>query len=163
MRLLKECKQDEVWNHWKKVEGFSDDNFRRDIRSYLPSDIKWYLAKIEEQDLQKLYIISSDDWRKLTETFKLVDVANAINNDICDEKVRDIKEKEKLYQNNINSLDKKFILVAPAIEGNFTVLEGNKRAIALQTLNKLEGNHIYLGISNGINNYVWARYSFADI
>jgi len=110
MRLLKECKQDEVWNHWKKVEGFSDDNFRRDIRSYLPSDIKWYLAKIEEQDLQKLYIISSDDWRKLTETFKLVDVANAINNDICDEKVRDIKEKEKLYQNNINSLDKKFIL-----------------------------------------------------
>ncbi len=76
-----------------------------------------------------------------------------------DEKVRDIKEKKRIYQNNIDALDKKFVFVSPSIEGNFTIIEGNKRAVALQCLGKLVSNEIYLGISNDIRKYVWGRYS----
>lgn len=51
MRIIKEVKQSEVWNHWKTVEGFSEDNFRSDIKDPLPSDMKWYSAILEETEL----------------------------------------------------------------------------------------------------------------
>lgn len=64
-----------------------------------------------------------------------------------------------LYEENIDSIDRKIILVSPNIEGNFTILEGNKRAVALQSINRLTGNIAYLGISDWIKEYGWANYA----
>ena len=158
MKIIISCLAKEVWRHWKKVESFSSPDFRWDIRGKLPKNIRWYLAKIEEKDLEKIYLISSDDWKIFTKTFRLLDVVRSLNY-VDDEKVRDIEEKKRIYQNNIDALDKKFIVVSPSIEGNFTIIEGNKRAVALQCLGKLVSNEIYLGISNNIRKYVWARRS----
>ena len=78
---------------------------------------------------------------------------------IEDNKITDILEKRRKYEEDIDSIDRKFILVSPSIDGNFTILEGNKRAVALQSINRLTGNHVYLGISKQIRDYVWARYA----
>jgi len=67
--------------------------------------------------------------------------------------------KKLIYEENINGLDRKLILVSPSHTGNFTIIEGNKRAVALLSMNKLVGNQIYLGISKQILRYLWARYS----
>jgi len=37
----------------------------------LPKDIQWYLAEVEAEDLEKIFIISSDDWKTITPKFKL--------------------------------------------------------------------------------------------
>lgn len=158
LKIVKNCSANEVWSHWRRVEGFSNPYFRWDVRGILPSNIESYFAQIEEKDLEKMFFISSDDWKKLSETFRLFDVVDAIDH-VDDEKVKNILDKEEIYQKDIDALDRKFILVAPSIKGNFTIIEGNKRAVALQRLGKLVGNQIYLGISNGIKEYWWARYS----
>ena len=59
LRIIRNCSAIEVWNHWKEVEGFSDAYFRWDIRGKLPSDITGYVAQIEEQDLEDIFIISA--------------------------------------------------------------------------------------------------------
>lgn len=117
------------------------------------------MAEIEEEDIEKIFIISSDDWRSITKTFRLLDTVKSLNSAKNDDKVKNILAKKEIYQRDINGLDRKFILVSPSVNGNFTIIEGNKRAVALLSMNKLVGNQIYLGISSKIKNYWWARYS----
>jgi len=159
VKIVKIVSEDEVWIHWKKVEGHISDQFRWDIRGRLPDDIQWYLAEIEEEDIEKIFIISSDDWRAITRTFRVIDSVNSLYQGIIDEKTDNILRKKALYEKDLDALDRKFILVSPSIEGNFTIIEGNKRVVALHSINRLIGNRIYLGISKKIIDYVWARYS----
>lgn len=161
MKPIKGCLQDEVWNHWKKVEKIHDGvvDWRWDIRSPLPNNLQWFLTEIEEKDLPKIYIISSDDWKTLTQSFRFLEVVDALEKNVNDEKIIDIKAKRAIYQRDINGLDRKLVLVCPTTEGNFTIIEGNKRAVALQSIGKLVGTQIYLGVSSQIQNYKWARYS----
>ena len=161
MKPIKGCQQEEIWNHWKKIEKIADDSitWREDIRNPLPNDIKWFLVEIEEKDLPKIYIISSDDWKIITKSFKLLDAVRVLNSDLIDGKIKTIKEMKKIYEHDIDGLDRKFILVSPSVGGNFTIIEGNKRSMALQSINKLIGSQMYLGVSNKIRYYKWARYS----
>jgi len=72
---------------------------------------------------------------------------------------KSILEKKKIYEQNLNHLDRTFIFVSPTIKGNFTIIEGNKRAPALLSLKKLVGSQVYLGISPKIRDYCWAKYT----
>jgi len=161
MKPIRAVQQEEVWSHWKKVERIpeTDVMWRGDIRDPLPKNIKWFLAEIEEEDIEKIFIISSDDWKSITKTFRLLDTVKSLNSIKDDDKVKNILAKKKIYQRDIDGLDRKFILVSPSVNGNFTIIEGNKRAVALLSMNKLIGNQIYLGVSSKIRNYGWARYS----
>jgi hypothetical protein len=51
MKPIKGCKQDEVWAHWKRVEKIpeNDTGWRGDIRDPLPTNLKWFLAEIEQK------------------------------------------------------------------------------------------------------------------
>jgi hypothetical protein len=163
MKIIQKIEQNKVWDHWKKVEKFSDDNFRSDIRNPLPSDLMWFQAKIEDIDLEKIYIISSDDWKldKLCEPdFRLISAI--ISYQVSTHNVAkygDIRRKEFILKNNLNIIDTKLIIVAPCKAGPFTIIEGNKRAVALGSIGKIVDIEIFLGISSGITDYCWARYS----
>ena len=163
MRIVKDVKQDEVWNHWKTVEGFTTDDFRSDIRNPLPADLSWFLAKLEEEDISSLFIIPSDDWKQervCDPNFKLTTaIKNYSNTPSSNGKYGDIRAKETVLSSNSNMLDTKLILVSESKVGPFTILEGNKRAIALGQLGKMIGLEIFCGISPRIKDYVWARYS----
>ena len=172
MKLIKEVTQEQVWEHWKNVEKLTGDKFRWDIRKDLVEhyDMRWFLAETEKEDLENMFIISSDDWRVITKTFRLLETVKEFQLDVNEKriedipverlkKVCDIQAKKLIYEENINGLDRKLILVSPSHTGNFTIIEGNKRAVALLSMNKLVGNQIYLGISKQILRYLWARYS----
>lgn len=163
MKIIRKVSQDDVWNHWKSVEGFTADDFRSDIRDPLPTDLDWALAVVEESDVDLLFVISSDDWRKeglCIPDFKLsTAIVNYSRTSSADGKYADIHTKEKLFVANLNALDTKLFLVAPSIEGPFTLIEGNKRAIALGKLGNLVGLETFCGISPEIKDYHWARCS----
>ena len=164
MRIIKDVKQDEVWNHWKTVEGFTSDDFRSDIRNPLPTDFNWFLAILEKEDINSLFIISSDDWKQervCDPDFKLTTaIKNYSNTPSSNGKYGDIRTKEAVLSSNSNVLDTKLILVSESKVGPFTIIEGNKRAVALGRLNKIEGLEIYLGVSSEVKDYFWSRYTF---
>lgn len=159
MKILREVDETEVLDHWKQVEGFSSDDFRTDIRDPLPNDMNWYIAEIESEDIENIFIISSTDWLNVSPTYRLAEVVDTLSSGKIDEKIPNILEKRELYRKNIDSLDRLFIYVAPNLNGNYTIIEGNKRSVALQDLNLLVRNKIYLGLSEGISGYWWARHT----
>lgn len=163
MKIIKNVSQDDVWNYWKTVEGFTTDDFRLDIRKPLPDDLDWVLAIVEKEDVDSFFIISSDDWKQeklCNPDFKLITaITNYSNTPSSNGKYGDIRTKELLLSSDQNALDTKLILVSPSKRGPFTIIEGNKRAIALGKLRKIVGLEVFCGISPSIKDYLWARYS----
>ena len=164
MKKIKSVTQGEVFSHWALVEK---DNFLRrgELISPLVSygDVHWFLAEIEEKDADLLFIISSDDWRRdglCNPDFRLTTaVSNYANQPHSLDKLKDIEAKETLFASDLKALDTKLILVSISKSGPFTIIEGNKRAVALGKLKKLVGLQIFLGISPNVSDYWWARYS----
>ncbi|MDZ7798045.1 MAG: hypothetical protein U5L76_00325 [Patescibacteria group bacterium] len=181
MKILESIKQDEVWEHWFKIEKPKEykkiidngDNtelkkeircWRCDIKSLLPTNIKWSKAKLENNDIEKIFIISSSDWRldKLCiPDYKLTSaIINYRKKFSTAGKFKNIHEKENLFLSSPNVLDTKLIFISEKISGLFTIIEGNKRAVALGKLDKMKGLEIFLGISPEIKDSTWARYSY---
>ena len=165
MKIIKSVSQGEVFGHWEKIEKRSIWQ-RSDIVFPLVAyaDLAWGLAEIEAEDINRLYICSSDDWQ--TEglcypDFKLVTaIENYKKSNFSYGKYADIKAKEDIFAKNPNGLDTKFVLVADAVAGPYTIIEGCKRCVALGKLDKLIGNKVYLGISSSIKSFVWARHMY---
>ena len=165
MKLVAEVDQGEVFSHWEKVEKITITQ-RIDIVFPLITytSLKWYKATIDDEDISKIYIISSDDWRVdglCQKDFKLTSAIAAYKqNTKSSGKYADIQKKQQIYESDINGLDTKLVIVSPNQIGPFTIIEGNKRSVALLSANKFIGLNIYLGLSPYIRNYVWARYSY---
>ena len=159
MKIIKEIKQDEVWKHWKNVEGWVDDNFRSDIRDKLPDNLQWYISILETFDIGKTFIISSNDWRDndrlCIPDFKLLTAMSNYQVSLnTTSKYGDIRKKELVLKNNLMGIDTKLFLIAPMQTGPFTIIEGNRRAIALGNLGKLNKLEIFLGVSSQIKKCV---------
>lgn len=162
MRIIRECSQKEVLDHWRALYNYKTVFFRCDILEKLPNDLKWFEVEIQPDDLEKIFIISSGDWAEagITVTFKVVEVVDYLKKGVSDDRIMpSILEKKRTYEDDINAIDRKFILVSPTLEGNYTILDGNKRAVALQSIDKLVGNVVYLGVSESIRKYVLAHYA----
>jgi len=156
-----------VWDHWMIVEHHVNINFRKDIRGILPQNTFWFSAKLEDKDLDKLFIISSDDWKDISDnTFKVLRVSENINKQSINKDTQRLSEDIKRKINFINSggkLDNTLFLVAVSEDGPFTLIEGNRRAVAFNFLNIIMDCPVFLGISLEMNKYLWARYSFKNI
>ena len=166
MILVKNSHKDDVYRHWQEVEKMESwPGNRVNIVTFFDSyhDLAWSISKITVEDIDNMYIISSDDWLYdglCTPDFKLLTAVN--NFDLSPEKTPkhvDIKEKRNIFITNPSKLDRRFILVASSPEGPYTIIEGNRRSVALASLGQLAETDVYLGISHHINSYVWARYS----
>jgi len=159
MRIIRECTINEVVDHWRDVEQWKVPISRTDILDPLPDDIRWYEAEIQLSDIDKLFIISSDDWRTITDSFRVNNTADALDSGMQDDKITKINRYRACFEKTLNSNYRRLIIVSPSFEGNFTILEGNKRAVALRSINQLRGTPVFLGVSSGIEHYVWARYA----
>ena len=165
MKIINPVTQPKVFHHWHRVEG---DVFlhRGDIINPLVAfnNLNWNLAEIENADIDKLYIWSSDDWRAEGLCIPDFKVKTAVENykksDFSIGKYKDIKDKENIFAKDINGLDNKLFLVADNPNGPFTLIEGCKRSVALGNLGKLPGLKVYLGISPAIKGYHWSRYAY---
>lgn len=164
MKLIRRVSQSEVFSHWEKVEKISIGQ-RIDIVFPLVaySDIEWSLAKLEEIDIDRIYIISSDDWKSEDLCLPDFKFTTALKNyreqTIQTGKYADIRAKEEVYSSNPSVLNTKLIFVSADFMGPYTIIEGNKRAIALGNLRRLNNLEVYIGISKAIGGYVWSRYA----
>lgn len=165
MRLLTTINRDRVIKYWGDNEG-QLLQYRGEIINKLPGDICWYLAKIEESDINKICVISSDDWAAITfKTFLLKNVDRFTT--ACDAYTtsisRDIERNLAFLYSRDKKMSpkrKKLILVGETIvNGPFVIIEGNRRAAALFIAKFLVGRIICLGISKKIKEYHWARYT----
>ena len=165
MKILGKISEQQVWDHWMAVERHTKSDFRKDIRNPLPQDIRWCKAEIEELDLDKLFIISSSDWTDISNgTFKVLDVAAKIKSEIVSDNKDTVRLETDILKkiNFINcggSLDPVLFLVAPTVDGNFTLIEGNRRAVVFSLLNRIIECPVFLGLSTDILKYNWARKS----
>ena len=123
------------------------------------------MTKIENEDIKKIYICSSDDWKAeglCVPDFKLsTAIENYRKSNLSEGKYADIKAKEEIFSKDLGGLDTKLILVAENLTGPFTLIEGCKRSVALGNINELAGLEVYVGVSPAIKNYVWSRYVYS--
>jgi len=167
MKIIKTVSQSEVFDHWGRVERINiAQGARSDIISPLLScsNLKWHLADLEKSDLASLYIISSDDWRNeglCVPDFRLLTVVENYNQSKKQSgKFKNIKAKEDILNTNPDVLDTRLILVSDDKAEAYTLIEGNKRAIALAAIGRLVGLEVYLGISPAIKDYIWCRHTY---
>jgi hypothetical protein len=85
-----------------------------------------------------------------------VDVAQGFTKENSTDIANKIREFTEILQENLTYLDSRLIIVSPSLKGNFTLIDGNKRAVALYRIGRLVGNRAYLGISPDVVNYRWA-------
>lgn len=166
MKKIRSVTQDDVWQHWMRVENFSKPNFRGDIRDPLPNDLSWSLAEIEEHDASSMFIISSGDWTDISGgTFRVLDVASRLNaqSDNADTRrlASDIKKKCD-HLSKGGELDSKLIAVThdTALNGPITFIEGNRRSVAFTVNKSLIGKLIFVGASPSIVTYKWAQMTY---
>ncbi len=166
MRIIRQVSDDNVWQHWMKVEGHQKSDFRADIRDPLPNSLRWYIAKIEEGDISKLFIISSEDWTEISNgSFRVQEVANRINikngNKDTQRISSDIKRKLEFTRGG-GILDNFLIAVTDSLklDGPFTFIEGNRRSVTFVINSTIIGCEIFIGISPDIRGYKWASQSY---
>lgn len=161
MRTLRECSSKAVLNHWEQVDSSKScphaTLWRKRIWAPLPTNIRWYEAEIEKKDLERVFIISSDEWSCFSRSFRLTDVAREISKHPDSNIARTIFDLIERFRKGSDNFDKKLTIVSPSLNGDFTVIDGNKRLIALHSVDALAGSTVYLGISTMITNYPWAK------
>lgn len=166
MRIIANTSQSEVLAHWQKVERLADMAPRSDILNPLPNDLMWYLAEIEYNDLDRLHVISSRDWSDISNgTFQVMHVVlnlNALPKNKDSQRIGNNIRKKLRFLKSGGQLDTRLIAVAngTAADCPITLIEGNRRAVALAVRQQLSGQHIFLGISPQIIDYLWAKRSF---
>ena len=99
----------------------------------IPSDTVWSLCEIDADQFCELRIIREINWEN---TFrpakKLKDVAVKIQAGITDSRI-DLGLIEKIKQNiGKHDFEEKIICISSGLDGPFTLIEGNHRAVAFQ-------------------------------
>lgn len=186
MRILEPATDDEVYHQWLKSEAhkygaadqatlhellpspdFNDnsENSRRrallfatrePLLSSLPDLTKWQRSVLDEQDLQNLYVIKSDDWDEICAGYLLRNVRYPEG---CSEKTQQ-KVAHILERVACPGFDRALILIGTVASGPFTVLDGNHRALAM-TLAVRRGTLFdggipaFLGLSPRMTSCVW--------
>jgi len=167
MQLLRQTTELEVWEHWRRVENHTSLTFRTDIRDRLPTDILWYLCKFQEEDVERLFIISSDDWADISKgSFQVVDVARrrtdlqSSNKDT--KRIAQNIDDKIAYIESGGQLDTLLIAItdSPSLYGPFTLIEGNKRAVAFARQNTLARSLFFVGYSPCVVDCVWTRHTY---
>jgi hypothetical protein len=165
---IRQAAESEVWEHWRRVENHRTPDFRSDIRQKLPETLTWYLSRVEPQDVARLFIISSDDWTDVSAgTFRITSVVSRVESQSSNQDTRritaDIQEK-RAHLDSGGHLDARLISItdSPSLFGPFTLIEGNRRAVAFQLRGSLVGSDMFVGVSSKVVHCVWARHTYGD-
>ena len=166
MRPVRQLVEREVWEHWQRVEGDHSPSFRSDIRDALPTNLVWFLCEVQQEDVDRLFIISSDDWTDISGgTFRVSDVAHRLDlPSSCDHTNRiaeDIRSKLS-HLDSGGQLDQRLIGItdSPSLFGPFTLIEGNRRSAAFYHRKYLVGSLIFVGYSPLVVDCPWTRHTY---
>lgn len=124
----------------------------------IPSDTQWYVIDFNKEDLNRTFIVPSDDWFPMTNnSYRILEAIKNVGGNLNHaDRVRKIMDS--VVGENVS---KNLILVASSPESPFTVIEGNHRVVAFvsKALNNSETDiiieEIFLGISPQMKGYIW--------
>jgi hypothetical protein len=163
MKILIEVPEQSVYDYWALHDKRDNDSrLRPDITGSnlnYPQGITWYSAEIDDSDIEKLYVISTGDFKIISGGTWLV-LQCALNYP------RGIGEQHHL--DRINRLlvkpggfDPRIITVSNSADGPLTIIEGNHRAMIMQNRNILIGQYCFLGLHKDMRNYSHLRKAYA--
>ena len=140
--------------------------WRRPLLQRLPNNISWFLASLDEGDFSELFIIREIGWETtFGNTKKLKDVATAILDGIEDKGVGfDLIEAIK-KQIGVQPFREKLLVISTNLQGPYTVVEGNHRAVAFhkQLIETNNASHlpkeVYLGTSSLMHISPWLNFN----
>ncbi|MEM7810373.1 MAG: hypothetical protein AAF532_02700 [Planctomycetota bacterium] len=159
MKSIRSVDAEEVYGYWREWEGVPPGReLRGDITRPLPQDVVWCRAVLEGQDASGLYLISSDDLGAISrKSFLVREAAENVKSGFRDSdhslRLDNLLERD-------DGFDPRLVVVSDSIEGPFTIIEGNHRAILMEMDGTLVGQEIYLGMSSAIRDYTWARKAY---
>jgi len=122
----------------------------------LPAGITWYSATYDRADIDRTYVVASNNWGPITGNSYRTDVAMRNLTMIGDPaaKIRDVRA-------SLSSIDRRLILVASDINSVLTIIEGNHRAVAMFA-DALDRNaqdpiiaEVFVGVSSNMLQYMW--------
>jgi hypothetical protein len=98
---------------------------RSNMLNPLPGDTVWYSATYDRTDLNRTYVVASNDWGPISgNTYRLSTVLQNLNmNDVHAQKIASM-------QVSLASLDSRIILVTSDLSSFLTIIEGNHRGAA---------------------------------
>lgn len=166
MRPVRQLVEGEVWDHWQCVEDHQYPSFRSDIRDALPTNLIWFLCEVQPEDVDRIFIISSDDWTDISGgTFRVSDVAHRVDlpssNADTNRLAGDIRGKLN-HLDSGGQLDQRLIGItdSPSLFGPFTLIEGNRRSAVFYRRNLLVGSLIFVGYSPLVVDCTWTRHTY---
>lgn len=165
MKITKKVSTKQVFAYWKKYDT-NNNSIMRDKLSNPELKTTFYLAEIEKKDIKNINIIYAGDWLY---NYDLAISKDHKKRDFSLENVTERYRLKRLKKDNprvLQILSREISLrekecKAPILisrnEKTFTILEGNKRCVALNYMNSLVGQKIYLGIIKDDNySFEWA-------
>lgn len=157
MQLLRQCDVSEVRERW--LQASPDDERHINslidpaVRMDFPSQAIWYLALIESNDIENIFLISIDDFALASSnSWRLAQTAEHLQKEKLDDK--HASKVRNLAQARLDKFCP--VLVATTLSGPFTIIDGNHRAIVRQQQNQIPGTECCLALHPD-----FARYAFA--
>ncbi|MBF0440175.1 MAG: polysaccharide deacetylase family protein [Magnetococcales bacterium] len=136
---------------------------KQKIWELLPTGVNWFICRIDAQDIDRMYLFGTYDWKQAfaTGSYHMRTIAA----DPCQESEEEsddfrhkfrINEIRKMYASGLRF--EPIILTACSMEGPFVIIDGNHRAIAMQQLGMLVGQTVFIGLHDKMeSDFGWFR------
>jgi hypothetical protein len=120
-----------------------------DVWGKLPQGVCWLEGRIEYDDIDRLYVLGSSDWKEVFGSYRVVEIAS---------KEFGIDDKHKHRSRicaigdaySIGKLFEPIAMVAFSGAGPFMVIDGNHRVVAMERRRLLVGQSVFLGLHREI-------------
>jgi len=125
--LLDKADPKDYTENKQRADLLLQDLGRAKILAYMPPIVGAQRVVVEENDLAKLYLVSSSEWLARTrKKFRLIDNVGPLADADTDRKIEMIDAR---FGDAI--ADQSLILIAANQSGPYSIIDGNHRAIAL--------------------------------
>jgi len=169
MKKIREVAEHEVLDYWRSLEKCpANIPLRTDIlTSCFPLNTAWFLAEIEKGDEANFFLLYVPDFGPLSKNkWKLFPAAEYFAENFHagtydplypynTERMRSLLEWPDRIASRIIAVSDSWL------NGPFTIIDGNHRAILLSHEKSFVGAHLYLGIHDAMKDYSWAKYSYS--
>lgn len=149
MKIIKKVNPNIVYNHWEMIDT-NDNSLLRD--QMVSAKTEFFIGQIERKDLKNINIIYSTDWlfkHKLALNgnkmdFSINNVTRQYKKQRCksdNERVLEILSREAY----LKTKKCEFPVILTHNMKDFTIMEGNRRCVALNAMSRLVGQKVYIG------------------
>ena len=154
--------EQQVFEDWRSYDGRpATSPIRTDIiHARFPRDAEWHDAEIEALDVPKMFLISVGDFAPFSRnTWSLEVTAEnyAAGFHDSDHSIR----FEKLVKRH-SPFNTRLVLVTDTLDGPYTIIDGNHRAVLLLVDNRLIGTKVHLGVHPKIRQFDHAGMAYRN-